>query len=122
MLAEAAAGRLETAPQFDDRTAVTVVLATEGYPMRPRTGDVIEGLEEAASLPDVTVFCAGVDRDADGRWLTAGGRVLNVTALGDDLAAARTSAYDAVARISWPGMQYRTDIAAAAAAAMQSAS
>ena len=122
LLAEAAAGRLETAPQFDDRAAVTVVLATEGYPLRPRTGDVIEGLDEVASLPDVTVFCAGVGRDPDGRWLTAGGRVINVTALGDDLAAARATAYDAVSRISWPGMQYRTDIAASAAASVHSAS
>ncbi len=111
LLAEAAAGRLESAPSFDDRAAVTVVLATEGYPTQPRTGDVIDGLDEADALPDVTVFCAGVDRDPDGRWLTAGGRVLSVTGMGDDLPAARATAYDAVSRLSWPGMQYRTDIA-----------
>ena len=112
LLTEAAAGDLRRAPQFDDRAAVTVVLAADGYPARPRTGDVIAGLDEAASLPDVTVFCAGVDRDAAGRWVTAGGRVLNVTGMGDDLSAARATAYDAVSRISWPGMHYRTDIAA----------
>ena len=115
LLAEAAAGRLERAPAFDDRAAVTVVLATEGYPFRPRTGDVIEGLEAADALPGVTVFRAGVGRDAAGRWVTAGGRVLAVTGMGDDLAAARAAAYGAVSSISWPGMQYRTDIAADAA-------
>ena len=116
LLAEAAAGRIVTQPSFDERAAVTVALAAEGYPRSPRTGDIIEGVDEAQRLPDVTVFWAGVDRDGAGRWVTAGGRVLNVTALGDDLAAARAAAYDAIARISWPGMHYRTDIAAAAVA------
>jgi len=116
LLAEAAAGRIVTQPSFGERAAVTVALATEGYPSSPRTGDIIEGVDEAEKLPDVTVFWAGVDRDGAGRWVTAGGRVLNVTALGDDLAAARAAAYDAIARISWPGMHYRTDIAAAAVA------
>jgi phosphoribosylamine--glycine ligase len=115
LLEEAASGRLESEPAFDDRAAVTVCLATEGYPMHPRTGDVIEGLDQADALDDVLVFRAGVDRDADGHWVTAGGRVLAVTGMGDDLAAARATAYDAVSRISWPGMQYRTDIAGAAA-------
>ena len=110
LLAEAAAGRLETEPAFEDRAAVTVVLATEGYPLHPRVGDVIEGLEKADALPGVTVFRAGVDRQDD-QWVTASGRVLNVTGMGDDLAAARSTAYDAVSAISWPGMQYRTDIA-----------
>ena len=114
LLEEAASGRIESEPQFDDRAAVTVVLATEGYPLNPRTGDVIEGLEAADALDDVLVFRAGVDRDSAGRLVTGGGRVLAVTGLGDDLAAARTTAYDAVSRISWPGMQHRTDIAAGA--------
>ena len=112
LLAEAATGELVSEPEFGKRAAVTVVLATEGYPLHPRTGDVIEGIEKVDSLPDVTVFRAGVDRDADGRWLTAGGRVLNVTGLGDDVPEARATAYDAVSAISWAGMQYRTDIAA----------
>jgi phosphoribosylamine--glycine ligase len=119
LLEEAASGRLESEPTFDDRAAVTVVLATEGYPLTPRTGDVIEGLDVADAMDDVLVFRAGVARDGAGRLLTAGGRVLAVTGLGDDLAAARTTAYDAVAHISWPGMQYRTDIAAGAAALVQ---
>jgi phosphoribosylamine--glycine ligase len=110
LLAEAAAGRIESEPSFDDRAAVTVVLAAEGYPLQPRTGDVIEGLDKADALPDVIVFRAGVDRQGD-QWLTAGGRVLNVTGLGPDLAAARANAYDAVSAVSWPGMHYRTDIA-----------
>ena len=114
LLEEAAAGHLESEATFDDRAAVTVVLATEGYPLNPRTGDVIEGLDTADALDDVLVFRAGVERDNAGRWITAGGRVLAVTGLGDDLAAARTTAYDAVSRISWPGMQFRTDIAAGA--------
>jgi len=111
LLAQAAAGRLESEPSFDDRAAVTVVLATEGYPMSPRTGDVIEGLDAADALPGVTVFRAGVAHDAAGRLVTAGGRVLAVTGTGDDVAGARATAYDAVSRISWPGMHYRTDIA-----------
>ncbi|HEX3620680.1 MAG TPA: phosphoribosylamine--glycine ligase [Acidimicrobiales bacterium] len=116
LLAEAAAGRLASAPAFDDRAAVTVVLATEGYPVAPRTGDVIEGLDKADAVDDVLVFRAGVDRDAEGRYVTAGGRVLDVTGLGDDLAAARDAAYAAVAHLSWPGMQYRSDIARDASA------
>jgi phosphoribosylamine--glycine ligase len=115
LLEEAASGRLESEPVFDDRAAVTVVLATDGYPLTPRSGDVIEGLDEADAPDDVLVFRAGVDRDAEGRWVTAGGRVLAVTGMGDDLAAARATAYDAASHISWPGMQYRTDIAGAAA-------
>ncbi|MDP1807080.1 MAG: phosphoribosylamine--glycine ligase, partial [Acidimicrobiales bacterium] len=119
LLEEAASGRLESQPQFDDRAAVTVVLATEGYPGHPRTGDVIEGLEAADALDDVLVFRAGVGLDGAGHLVTGGGRVLAVTGLGDDLAAARATAYEAVSRISWPGVQYRTDIAAGAAAPVQ---
>jgi len=115
LLAEAAAGELIGQPAFDDRAAVTVVLATDGYPLHPRTGDVIEGLDKADAADDVIIFRAGVDRDAAGRWITAGGRVLAVTGLGADLAAAREAAYGAVSHISWAGMQFRTDIAMAAA-------
>ena len=115
LLEEAASGRLESEPQFDDRAAVTVVLATEGYPMNPRTGDAISGLDEADAMDDVLVFRAGVGLDSAGRLVTAGGRVLAVTGLGDDLAAARATAYNAVSKISWPGMHHRTDIAAGAA-------
>ena len=108
LLAEAAAGRLVSEPSFVDDAAVTVVLAAEGYPTSPRIGDAIHGLDAAAGRPDVHVFCAGVGPGST----TAGGRVLAVTGIGADLATARHRAYAAVGDISWPGMQFRTDIAA----------
>ena len=117
LLAEAAAGRLRTEPEWSDEAAVTVVLAAEGYPAAPRTGNAIDGLEEADGLPGVLVFRAAIGIDGRGRTVTAGGRVLDVTALGPDLADARRRAYQAVDAISWPGMQYRRDIAEGAAAA-----
>ncbi len=115
LLREAAEGALRSEPVFDDGAAVAVVCAAEGYPRSPRTGDVIEGLDEARAIDGVEVFCAGVGADDRGRLVTAGGRVLAVTGLGDDLAAARSRAYDAVGRLSWPGMHHRRDIAADAA-------
>lgn len=100
---------------FVDDAWVTVVLAVEGYPTNPRTGDAIAGLTDAAALPGVTIFHAGTAR-ANGGYATNGGRVLNVTASGASISEARERAYDAAARISWPGVQYRRDIAALAAA------
>ncbi|MFN2503151.1 MAG: phosphoribosylamine--glycine ligase [Acidimicrobiales bacterium] len=110
LLAEAAGGRVRSEPAWTDRAAVTVVLAAEGYPSAPRAGDVIHGLDVARALPGVTVFCAGVARNEGGRLVTAGGRVLNVTALGADLDEARRRAYEAVDEIGWQGMQFRSDI------------
>ncbi|MEA2827795.1 MAG: phosphoribosylamine---glycine ligase [Actinomycetota bacterium] len=110
LLAEAAAGRLESEPSFVDDAAVTVVLAAEGYPTSPRTGDPIAGLDVASAMPGVEIFCAGVGPGLT----TAGGRVLSVTGMGPDLATARARAYAAAATISWPGIQFRTDIAAPA--------
>jgi phosphoribosylamine--glycine ligase len=107
---ESATGNLSSELRFGDDAAVTVVLASEGYPQGPRTGDVIEGIEAAEELPGVTVFHAGT-QSRDGNVATAGGRVLDVTAVADTLAKARTLAYDAVSRITWPGMQFRRDIA-----------
>jgi phosphoribosylamine--glycine ligase len=116
MLAEAAAGKTRTEPTFAPDAAVTVVLAVEGYPQSPRPGDVIAGIDAAEALDNVTVYCAGVAAgERDGELVTAGGRVLNVTARAPTIAAARDRAYEGVARISWRGMQFRTDIAAAAA-------
>jgi len=115
LLAEAAAGGLRSDPAFVADACVTVVLASEGYPASPRSGDVIEGVDEAAALPGVTVFCAGVGSDGAGQLVTAGGRVLDVTATGATIAEARDRAYAAVSRIRWPGMHHRTDIAADAA-------
>jgi phosphoribosylamine--glycine ligase len=115
LLAEVAAGELVTTPHFAPEAAVCVVLASEGYPESPRTGDPIAGLEKAGQLPGVTVFRAGTTTGArtDGE-VTAGGRVLGVTALGGTLGEARDRAYAGVAAISWPGMQYRSDIARSA--------
>jgi phosphoribosylamine---glycine ligase len=114
-LAEAADGHLRSEPRFGNDAAVTVVAAAEGYPTEPRTGDVIEGLEGGGDLPGGRVYYAGVGRDDAGRLVTAGGRVLAVTAFGETIAVARDRAYDAIAHVSWSGMQYRYDIAAEAA-------
>jgi len=115
LLAEAAAGKIVSTPTVADDAHVTVICAAEGYPGSPRTGDVIEGLDVGRSMDGVTVYAAGVAADADGRLITAGGRVLDVCGRGDTLAQARERAYRAVGAISWPGMQFRTDIASAAA-------
>ncbi len=112
LLAEAAAGHLRTDPRPAGRAAVCVVLASEGYPAAPRTGDPIEGLGRAAVMADVTVLHAGTGRDDRGRLVTAGGRVLGVTATGPTVGDAREKAYAAVDVINWEGMQYRRDIAA----------
>jgi len=96
---------LEWAPQ----TAVTLVLASAGYPQSPRTGDAISGLDAVAA--EVEVTHAGTARRADGAIVTAGGRVLNVTALGDGAAAARDAAYAAADTIAFDGRQLRRDIA-----------
>ncbi len=109
---DAASGH-DVAPRFSDDACVTVVLATEGYPAAPRPGDVIDGLAAAEELPGVTVFHAGTAA-RNGELVTAGGRVFDVSALAPTLAEARARAYEAAARITWPGVQYRRDIAEAA--------
>lgn len=91
--------------------AVCVVLASEGYPARGSEGLPIQGVEDAERLPGVLVFHAGTRWDDRVGLATAGGRVLGVTALAPSLAEARRRAYEAVARIRWPGMHHRTDIA-----------
>ena len=93
-----------------DEACVTVILASGGYPGPHQTGLPISGLEDAEDLDDVHVFHAGTAR-RDGRVVTAGGRVLAVSALGKDLAAARERAYDAAGRISFEGKHMRSDIA-----------
>jgi phosphoribosylamine--glycine ligase len=99
--------------EFTADWAVTVVLASAGYPVSSSKGDAISGLENAAAVPGVEVLHAGTAR-RDGEFVTAGGRVLNVTALGPTPDAARERAYDAAGRIGFDGMQMRTDIAARA--------
>ncbi len=90
--------------------AATVVLAAEGYPGKPATGDELTGVEAAGEVDGVFVLHAGTRRDGD-RLLTSGGRVLAVTATGDTLPEAVTRAYDGVSRVSFRGMQHRRDIA-----------
>ncbi|RMI28304.1 phosphoribosylamine--glycine ligase [Nocardia stercoris] len=99
-------------PRWKDGAALTVVLAAENYPARPRSGDVITGTE--ASTPDTEVFHAGTAQRADGALVSAGGRVLNVVGVGADLTEARARAYERLAAIKLAGGHYRHDIAQAA--------
>ncbi|MEU9797790.1 phosphoribosylamine--glycine ligase [Streptomyces sp. NPDC051000] len=118
VLLNAARGTLDTEPPlaWHEDAAVTVVIASHNYPETPRTGDPIEGLADVAAqdAPHAYVLHAGTRRDGDS-VVSAGGRVLSVTATGSDLAQARERAYKAVARIRLDGSQHRTDIAAKAA-------
>ena len=97
--------------EWDPRPAVCVVLCSGGYPGKYDNGKPITGIAEAEALADVKVFHAGTRIDDKGRVVTDGGRVLGVTALGKDLAAAKARAYEAVKLINFTGMHYRTDIA-----------
>ncbi|HOU54183.1 MAG TPA: phosphoribosylamine--glycine ligase [Myxococcota bacterium] len=97
---------------FLAQPAITVVLATAGYPDRPRSGDVIEGIDEAAAVLGVRLFHAGTRRLPDGTLVTAGGRVLGVTALGDSFREARGRAYEAAQKVRFAGRHFRTDIGA----------
>jgi phosphoribosylamine--glycine ligase len=111
VLAAAAAGDFDLFRRlhFRKEAAACVVLASQGYPGRPVTGEVISGLEEAAQL-GAEVFHAGTQRGPRGEVLTAGGRVLSVCALGPDLVGALKRAYAAVGEIQWPGKIFRRDI------------
>ena len=113
ILLAAAKGELASAApiEWDARPTVTVVYAAQGYPDEPLTGSVIRGLAQADQVEGVVVFHAGTRQDEEGNLRAAGGRVLNVTAIGDDLRQAVTRAYDAVSRIDWPGGFCRRDIA-----------
>ncbi len=99
----------QTEAQWDRRPALGVVVAAHGYPKKPRTGDAIDGLP--ADLEDTVVFHAGT-RYEGGRLYTSGGRVLCVTALGENLRMARSRVYEAVAQVQFNGAQYRKDIGA----------
>jgi phosphoribosylamine--glycine ligase len=104
-------GRLDECElEWDPRTAVCVVMASAGYPESPTRGVPIEGVDAAGAIPGVSVFHAGTEMEG-GRLVTAGGRVLGVTALGEGVAAARDLAYRAVESIRFPGAQVRGDIA-----------
>lgn len=101
----------ENKVEWDPRPAVCVVLCSGGYPGKYENGKPISGVEAADALEGVKVFHAGTKLDDKGRVVTDGGRVLGVTALGTDLAAAKARAYEAVKLIEFTGMHYRTDIA-----------
>ncbi|MGI6217072.1 MAG: phosphoribosylamine--glycine ligase [Coriobacteriales bacterium] len=100
--------------EWDPQWAVSVVLASKGYPGSYEKGFVISGIEDAEKLDGVTVYHAGTKIDDEGRVLTNGGRVLNVTALGPSFEEARDQAYRACELINWDGMTYRKDIGARA--------
>jgi len=107
-----ASGKLDQVDvRFSPMVSVCVVLASKGYPAAPETGAQITGLEDAQAVEGVTVFHAGT-RIVDGQLVTAGGRVLSVTALGENMEQARARAYQAAEMIHFDGMQMRTDIAA----------
>jgi phosphoribosylamine---glycine ligase len=113
LLAAAADGDLAHAarPSWSPGAAVTVVIAADGYPAAPVTGDPIEGIEESEQVPATYILHAGtVVRD--GVLRSSGGRVMNVVGTGDDVAGARAAAYAAAARVRLRGSWYRTDIAA----------
>jgi phosphoribosylamine--glycine ligase len=117
LLVASATGTLAEHPplQWRDGSAVAVVVAAEGYPATPHSGDRIDGIDTAEEVPGVAVLHAGTARDASGGLVTSGGRVLAVTAVADDLAGARESAYRAVDRIVIRGAHHRSDIALRAA-------
>jgi len=116
VLEATASGTLDRVSATPQGTAVTVVLAAEGYPVAPTKGDLIHGLAENGQLADplegVIVFHAGTARDADGNFVTAGGRVLTVTGVGETLREARERAYRGANAITFKGCVRRTDIAA----------
>jgi phosphoribosylamine--glycine ligase len=111
LLLSVAQGRLgDVQPQLSEEHSMTVVVAAGGYPGTPRKGGLIEGIEAAERVPGVTVFHAGTARHGSGALLSAGGRVLAVTALGSTLAEARARAYQGVDAIEFADGFHRRDI------------
>ncbi len=115
LLRAVATGTLVATAPVSTQSAVTVVLASHGYPESPRYGDVIDGLgpdgQLALPIEGVMIFHAGTTRDDEGRFLTSGGRVLAVTGLGEDLTQARERAYAGARQITFEGRVMRNDIA-----------
>ncbi len=97
--------------RWNDQAAVAVVMAARGYPDAPERGSVINGLDEAADTPGVSVFHAGTERNADGMIVAAGGRVLTIVGTGADIHEARDCAYSGVDALQWPEGFCRRDIA-----------
>ncbi len=100
----------ELSLDWSDESSACVVLASRGYPARAQTGARILGLDQARQKDHVAIFHAATARGAEGEWLTAGGRVLGVTATGGTLDVALSRCYAAVADVGWEGMQFRRDI------------
>lgn len=100
----------DLAIEWQPGNSACVVLAAEGYPQKPRTGDVIHGIDTVGENDKTVIFHAGTAKNENGDIVTAGGRVLGVTAVADSLEEALNNAYAAVDGISWKGMQYRRDI------------
>jgi phosphoribosylamine---glycine ligase len=96
-------------PEWDPRPAICVVMASQGYPGEYQTGQPILGISEADQMPDVKVFHAGT-KLVDGTVVASGGRVLGVTALGDNISLAKLNAYTAVQKVRWQGSWCRKDI------------
>ncbi len=96
--------------EWQEGSAACVILASKGYPNKAQTGDIIYGLTEANQSNNVEIFHAGTAKNDNGDFITAGGRVLGVTATGENLSEALNSAYEAVNKVSWDGMQFRKDI------------
>ncbi len=96
--------------KWKEENSACVVLAAHGYPQKTQIGDVIHGLEKAAARHNVTIFHSGTARNENGNFITSGGRVLSVTATGNNLTDAINYAYEAVNEINWEGMQFRRDI------------
>lgn len=107
-ISETRLGQIEI--EWSDEPSACVVLAARGYPAKPEIGTVIEGLSRDEDSENVAVFHAATTRGQNGEWLTAGGRVLGVTARGNTLEAALSHCYVAIANIHWEGMHYRRDI------------
>jgi phosphoribosylamine--glycine ligase len=113
-ISETRLGQLEIV--WSDEPSACVVLAARGYPAKPEIGSVIEGLALAEQSENVAVFHAATSRGLNGDWLTAGGRVLGVTAKGETLDLALSRCYGVIANIHWDGMHYRRDIGRPSAA------
>jgi phosphoribosylamine--glycine ligase len=111
MLAVVEGGLGHFSMRWDERSAVTVVMAAKGYPGPYSKGSEIRGLKESGRHKDTLIFHAGTVIDRDDNVLANGGRVLAVTGLGADGASARQTAYDAIGCIDWPDGFFRTDIA-----------
>ena len=96
--------------EWQEGSSACVVLASKGYPKKAQTGDVINGLDKAKSIEDIKIFHAGTAKNAENEFITAGGRVLGVTATAENLGEALQKAYQSVDKINWNGMQFRRDI------------